>query len=134
MSFSSEIQEDANLNYAKLSYEIGNSYKSTPQVLLDFIENYPKNPNTEELKGLLIDSYITSRNYKEAMDLLENNKSFHDDEAYQKVAFYRGIELYNESNYLDAITYLVKSRSEEHTSELQSRPHFVCRLLLEKKN
>src|SRR3984885_15560577 len=24
------------------------------------------------------------------------------------------------------------SRSEEHTSELQSRPHLVCRLLLEK--
>src|SRR6266498_5839199 len=26
-----------------------------------------------------------------------------------------------------------KVRSEEHTSELQSRPHLVCRLLLEKK-
>src|SRR5690625_6681907 len=26
-----------------------------------------------------------------------------------------------------------KSRSEEHTSELQSRGHLVCRLLLEKK-
>src|SRR2546429_5111301 len=26
-----------------------------------------------------------------------------------------------------------KSRSEEHTSELQSRLHLVCRLLLEKK-
>src|SRR5690554_4890209 len=26
------------------------------------------------------------------------------------------------------------ARSEEHTSELQSRPHLVCRLLLEKKN
>src|SRR5690554_8108106 len=26
-----------------------------------------------------------------------------------------------------------KERSEEHTSELQSRPHLVCRLLLEKK-
>src|SRR5690554_7454717 len=25
-------------------------------------------------------------------------------------------------------------RSEEHTSELQSRPHLVCRLRLEKKN
>src|SRR3989442_3006764 len=25
-------------------------------------------------------------------------------------------------------------RSEEHTSELQSRPHLVCRLLLEKKH
>src|SRR3989442_4640243 len=29
------------------------------------------------------------------------------------------------------ITYAI--RSEEHTSELQSRPHLVCRLLLEKK-
>src|SRR5215813_14694241 len=27
----------------------------------------------------------------------------------------------------------LRSRSEEHTSELQSRPHLVCRLLLEKK-
>src|SRR5690625_5918199 len=27
-----------------------------------------------------------------------------------------------------------KTRSEEHTSELQSRGHLVCRLLLEKKN
>src|SRR3989442_9210627 len=26
-----------------------------------------------------------------------------------------------------------EDRSEEHTSELQSRPHLVCRLLLEKK-
>src|SRR2546429_6682159 len=31
-------------------------------------------------------------------------------------------------------TNLVKLRSEEHTSELQSRLHLVCRLLLEKKN
>src|SRR5690554_7589561 len=27
----------------------------------------------------------------------------------------------------------LQNRSEEHTSELQSRPHLVCRLLLEKK-
>src|SRR3712207_7870138 len=29
---------------------------------------------------------------------------------------------------------LICSRSEEHTSELQSRQYLVCRLLLEKKN
>src|SRR6266498_5107634 len=28
---------------------------------------------------------------------------------------------------------ILDPRSEEHTSELQSRPHLVCRLLLEKK-
>src|SRR5690606_40234439 len=30
-------------------------------------------------------------------------------------------------------TYLRNARSEEHTSELQSRENLVCRLLLEKK-
>src|SRR2546429_3249004 len=31
-------------------------------------------------------------------------------------------------------TWVSTTRSEEHTSELQSRLHLVCRLLLEKKN
>src|SRR5436305_5692214 len=36
---------------------------------------------------------------------------------------------------LDAVATRIAGaqRSEEHTSELQSRPHLVCRLLLEKK-
>src|SRR5690554_7780552 len=33
---------------------------------------------------------------------------------------------------IEALEYET-TRSEEHTSELQSRPHLVCRLLLEKK-
>src|SRR2546422_8465334 len=33
-----------------------------------------------------------------------------------------------------ALGQAVQRRSEEHTSELQSRLHLVCRLLLEKKN
>src|SRR6266436_9816196 len=32
-----------------------------------------------------------------------------------------------------ADTWMAAARSEEHTSELQSRLHLVCRLLLEKK-
>src|SRR3989449_8102115 len=34
----------------------------------------------------------------------------------------------------DVRDVFVDGRSEEHTSELQSRLHLVCRLLLEKKN
>src|SRR2546422_2624588 len=37
-----------------------------------------------------------------------------------------------EKEYLEALR-LRPDRSEEHTSELQSRLHLVCRLLLEKK-
>src|SRR5258708_26824757 len=38
------------------------------------------------------------------------------------------------SGVLDCGTLLGSNRSEEHTSELQSPDHLVCRLLLEKKN
>src|SRR5690554_7177852 len=41
-------------------------------------------------------------------------------------------ELKDIKNKLDELK-LIQPRSEEHTSELQSRPHLVCRLLLEKK-
>src|SRR2546429_4167423 len=34
---------------------------------------------------------------------------------------------------MKAMDLLLQERSEEHTSELQSRLHLVCRLLLEKK-
>src|SRR5256884_6392731 len=37
------------------------------------------------------------------------------------------------SAHLDGLAPQIDSRSEEHTSELQSRLHLVCRLLLEKK-
>src|SRR5690554_7445385 len=39
----------------------------------------------------------------------------------------------NQCNIGDTVTIQETRRSEEHTSELQSRPHLVCRLLLEKK-
>ncbi len=112
MDFSAEIQEDAWLNYAKLSYEIGNSYQGVSQVILSFLETYPDNGNNEELKDLLIDSYITSKNYQGAIELLENNKSFENKKAYQQVAFYRGLELYTEGNYAEAVTLFDKSLKE----------------------
>src|SRR2546422_2332547 len=42
-------------------------------------------------------------------------------------------QLGNNSGKFDLGDFLAWVRSEEHTSELQSRLHLVCRLLLEKK-
>src|SRR5690554_7275218 len=44
--------------------------------------------------------------------------------------FFPGTEMLNAAEAAEGFSAL---RSEEHTSELQSRPHLVCRLLLEKK-
>src|SRR3989442_10522793 len=40
----------------------------------------------------------------------------------------------NGKDMINGFELFFEERSEEHTSELQSRPHLVCRLLLEKKN
>src|SRR5690554_7223977 len=34
---------------------------------------------------------------------------------------------FSEKSFPSSVPYLIPSRSEEHTSELQSRPHLVCR-------
>src|SRR3712207_7808774 len=39
----------------------------------------------------------------------------------------------NDDDIADRRVFALRARSEEHTSELQSRQYLVCRLLLEKK-
>ncbi|MBF2708391.1 tetratricopeptide repeat protein [Flavobacterium soyangense] len=124
MDFNLGIQEDAGLNYAKLSYEIGNSYQSTPAVLISFLKKYPNNASRSEVEKLLIDSYISSKNYKEALVLLEKNKSPENKLAYQKVTFYRGLELYTDSNYQEAATLFEKSLDEPKDAKFTARATF----------
>src|SRR5690554_7472597 len=52
---------------------------------------------------------------------------------HQRNAFSGGTAGFLGSLQTGRLTQLLDRRSEEHTSELQSRPHLVCRLLLEKK-
>jgi tetratricopeptide (TPR) repeat protein len=124
MEFEAKIQEDAYLNYAKLSYEIGNPYQSVPEVLGAFIEKYPATPFKQEIQNLLIDSYITSKNYKEALILLEKSKSPENRAAYQKVTFYRGMEIYTDGNYQEALAMFKKSLAEQRDKRFTARATF----------
>src|SRR5690625_5501503 len=95
----------------------------------------------EELKNQIgedFESILESRNITEK-DLKKDIKV----SLLQEAALSEGIEVseeeieqyYEKMKYeLEASHILVEDeRSEEHTSELQSRGHLVCRLLLEKR-
>lgn len=122
--FDKNIQEDASLNYAKLSYEIGNPYQSTPEILKLFLETYPANKNITEIRSLLINSYITSKNYIEALEILEKNKTPENKEAYQKVTFYRALELVVDNKYQDAIKLFKKSIENNKDAVIYTRALF----------
>lgn len=124
MDFSPEIQKDAFLNYARLSYEIGNPYEGVPQALTSYLKQYPNDEHAAEMQELLVDSYITSKNFQGAMTLLEENKNYASKETYQKVAFYRGVELFLDSNYAGAQESFGKSLKDAPDQLFKARANY----------
>ncbi|WP_461532062.1 tetratricopeptide repeat protein [Sinomicrobium sp.] len=120
MDFNAEITEDATLNYAKLSYDIGNPYQSVPEVLHHFVEQYPNSEFRQEVETLLVDSYVTSKNYDAALELLEKSNSYGNAAVYQKVAFFRGVELFRDGEFEESASYfdkaIAKAEDEEYTA------------------
>ncbi len=123
MNYDMKIQEDAAFNYAKLSYEIGNSYQSIPSVLTDFQVKYPENPNKNYIETLLIDSFISSKDYKNALITLEKNKNNPNRIALQKVTFYLGLENFTDGKYNEALGLFKKSIA------VPENPQFVARTI-----
>ncbi|RAV30710.1 tetratricopeptide repeat protein [Sinomicrobium soli] len=121
MDFNAEIREDALLNYARLSYDIGNPYQSVPEVLHSFVEKYPESGYRQEVEALLVDSYVTSKNYDAALELLQKNNSYGNREVYQKVAFFRGVELFRDGKFGESASYFDKAIAEPEDEEYTAR-------------
>ncbi|MEC4113484.1 tetratricopeptide repeat protein [Myroides pelagicus] len=124
MSFNRDIQEDAFLNYAKLSYEIGNAFESAPTVLNAFITKYPRSTHKQEIENLLIDSYVTSKNYEDALTILENSRGNDNAEVYQKVLFLRGIELYSTQQYSQALKLFNRAAGKHHNQRMTALANY----------
>ena len=124
MEFDTGIKEDSFLNYAKLSYEIGNPYQSVPEVLTTYLKTYPNSIEKNVIEQLLIDSYITSKNYTEALEILEHKSGYDYKVAYQKVAFYKAIEMFNEGIYNQASELFEKAINEPKTEKFTTRAHY----------
>ncbi len=126
MNFEPEIQEDAFYNYAKLSYELGNSFEPVASVLKRFIKEYPNAIHNVEISELLVDSYLNAKNYKEALEQLESDpvRLAKHQKVYQKVLLFRGQELFKLGNYEDAVYLLGKASEIWGSDEISKRAFF----------
>src|SRR5690554_7437255 len=70
---------------------------------------------------------------EDTIDKLDPANLARDARVYLRLAWRCCSETVPPLQYSHTAAELSARRSEEHTSELQSRPHLVCRLLLEKK-
>ncbi len=112
LDFDKQITEDALFNYAKLCYELSFSpFNEAITALNSYISKYPNSPRLDECYKYLVNVYLTSKNYREAMVSIESIKVMSEEmkTAYQKIAFLRGLQLYTDNHLQEAIVYLNKS-------------------------
>ncbi len=123
MDFDKKIQENAYLNYAKLSYDVGNPYESPSKVLSNYLARYPNSQNTQEINELLIKSYINSGNFAEASQLLAKipNKSPELKLKEQEVAYAYGIQLYNQGKIAEASQQFEKAKTLKNNLQFYAR-------------
>ncbi len=122
-----DIARESLFFYALLSFEL--SYDPFNEAIIAFnkyIEEYPDSPRREEAYGYIVDLYLTTRNYKDALESLE--KTAHDTpklrEAYQRVSYFRGIELFNNGDFNNAIGHFKKTRQYADNQVLYSSSLF----------
>jgi len=129
MTFNKKIQEDAALNYAKLSYEEGNPFESVSDVLQNYLKKYPNSNAYKEINELVVSSFIHQQDYKGALDYLKKKKSQENTELTFEVSLYRGIQLFNENKLSESISYFATSQSSKNNKISQKGKYWEAEAL-----
>ncbi|CAM1363829.1 conserved exported hypothetical protein [Tenacibaculum litopenaei] len=114
MDFDAKITEGAWLNYAKLSYEQGNPYQSVPEVLQAYLSKYPVGPDADQIRQLLITSYLHQQDYVGALAYLNKNKTPENIKLANEVSLYRGIQLFNQEKLKEALPFFESATKAEN--------------------
>jgi len=112
MPFNKDMAEESLFNYARISIETNFSpYNDAIKALRDYITKNPNSSRADEANNLLAQLLLITKNYKTALEVIESvkNKDTQLKTAYQKIAYFRGIELYNDRDYKGAILQFEKS-------------------------
>lgn len=114
MDFDSEIAEESLFNEAKLSFELSYSpFNQTIKSFDYFVRKYPDSEYIDIAYDYMVKVFMATKNYKQALVYLEKieNKNENIKTAYQRVAFFRAIELFSNLQFKQAIDHFNKSLS-----------------------
>lgn len=107
MDFDKDIQEDALFNFAKLTFELNyNPFNEAITAFNRYIEKYPSSQRVDDAYEYLMIAYTNTKNYKAALESLQKIKKqdVKTKSAIQRLAYYRGLEQFQNLNFKDAIT------------------------------
>jgi TolA-binding protein len=125
MDFDKKIKEEALFNYAVLAYET--SYSPFGEVIAafqEYIDLYPGSDKIQEAYDFLVATFLQIKNYKAALASLDKirNKDTRLEEAYQRVSFFRGMELFKNMEIEASVDMFDKSlKYEKYNRSLRAR-------------
>lgn len=127
LNFDPEIKEDALFTFAKLAFELSyNPYQEAITAFENYISQYPNSPRLDEAYKYLVNVYLTTKNYKDALTSIEKIKQKSQDMqfAYQKIAYYRAVELFNDKSLESAILNFDKALQYPKDKNLNTLSHY----------
>ncbi|HMU07784.1 MAG TPA: tetratricopeptide repeat protein, partial [Kaistella sp.] len=123
MSYDVKVQQLAHLQYAKLSYDIGNPFESASNVIQSYISKYPKNSEVTEMRSLLMKSYLYSGDYKGTLAAIDKmpNSTPETNKIDQEVSYLLGTEEFNKGNFDQAEKFFLRSLEFNINKEFNTR-------------
>jgi TolA-binding protein len=112
MDFDPEIQENSLFNSALLTYELDYSpFNEAVQALNEYLDKYPNSKRSDEANNFLVMAYLNAKNYSLAMASIDKIRDKNNEikKAYQKIAYYRGLELISNGKFDEAVDLLTSS-------------------------
>ncbi|MEJ6980316.1 tetratricopeptide repeat protein [Pedobacter sp. P351] len=121
LDFDPALKEEGLLNYSKLSYEL-EFHTVALDAVQEFIKTYPRSAKLNEAKTLLGQVLLSTKNYKDAVNILETIPVKTDDTraVYQRVTYFRGLEFYNERAFENSISMFMRSISNPMDGEIEA--------------
>ncbi|MBN1597632.1 MAG: tetratricopeptide repeat protein [Bacteroidales bacterium] len=128
MDYDPVIKQDALFNYALITYELGSDpFNEAIWAFEEFIKQYPESKRINEAYHYLIQAYLSAHNYRKALESLDKS-ALNTPElktAYQKIAYYRGVELFNNRAYKEASIHFDKSlKFGNNDNLLKAKAHY----------
>jgi TolA-binding protein len=124
-NYDPKIKQLAMLNQGKVNYDMG-KYRETIPVMKALMTEFPNSEVNAEANDVLSEAYLNTDNYDEAIAHIEkmNKRSKRVNAAYQRVTFQKGVKLFNDSRFQEAVEMFEKSAKSPEDAETQIAAHF----------
>lgn len=128
MNFNTQIKDDAQFQYAKLACELNKSpYNESIRSFQKYLKEHKNTKHKAEIQEMLASLYLTTRNYKDALALIEEipDKNAALNQAYQRIVLNRGIEIFNAGEVSTAAPYFAKAMKINATPKVTADAYYL---------